>query len=218
MAALLGVDVDRTISMTFVIGAALAAVAGMMYLLYYGLVDFFMGFVAGIKAFTAAVLAASVRCPRDARRAGDRPDRDHVVGLFLGRIQGRRGVLDPDHRADLHADRPARRPEVEKLTGGGVTDTASDPKHASRGPGAAFIFKKALISALVALVLFSLMIGIRTEAGPTGQLIYWTRFGDLAAMVATVFFGSIVVELLRLWWDRSARSGSFRRSCRAGSR
>ena len=35
---------------------ALAAVAGMMYLLYYGLVDFFMGFVAGIKAFTAAVL------------------------------------------------------------------------------------------------------------------------------------------------------------------
>ncbi len=56
MAALLGVDTDRTISMTFVIGAALAAVAGMMYLLYYGLVDFFMGFVAGIKAFTAAVL------------------------------------------------------------------------------------------------------------------------------------------------------------------
>jgi len=56
MAALLGVDVDRTISMTFVIGAALAAVAGMMYLLYYGLVDFYMGFVVGIKAFTAAVL------------------------------------------------------------------------------------------------------------------------------------------------------------------
>jgi len=56
MAALLGVDVDRTISMTFVIGAALAAVAGMMYLLYYGQVDFNMGFVAGIKAFTAAVL------------------------------------------------------------------------------------------------------------------------------------------------------------------
>ncbi|HWW47594.1 MAG TPA: branched-chain amino acid ABC transporter permease LivH [Xanthobacteraceae bacterium] len=56
MAALLGVDVDRTISMTFVTGAALAAVAGLMYLLYYGVVDFAMGFVAGIKAFTAAVL------------------------------------------------------------------------------------------------------------------------------------------------------------------
>jgi branched-chain amino acid transport system permease protein len=56
MAALVGVDVDRTISLTFVIGAALAAVAGIMYLLYYGVIDFFIGFVAGVKAFTAAVL------------------------------------------------------------------------------------------------------------------------------------------------------------------
>jgi branched-chain amino acid transport system permease protein len=56
MAALLGVDVDRTISLTFVMGAALAAVAGMMFLMYYGVVDFFIGFLAGLKAFTAAVL------------------------------------------------------------------------------------------------------------------------------------------------------------------
>jgi branched-chain amino acid transport system permease protein len=56
MAALLGVDTDRTISLTFVMGAALAAVAGLMYLLYYGVVDFYIGFVAGVKAFTAAVL------------------------------------------------------------------------------------------------------------------------------------------------------------------
>lgn len=55
MASLSGVDVDRTISLTFVIGAALAAVAGLLYLLYYGVIDFFIGFVAGIKAFTAAV-------------------------------------------------------------------------------------------------------------------------------------------------------------------
>ena len=56
MASLLGVDVDRTISYTFVIGAALAAVAGIMHLLYYGVIDFYIGFVAGVKAFTAAVL------------------------------------------------------------------------------------------------------------------------------------------------------------------
>ena len=56
MAALLGVNVDRTISLTFVLGAALAAVAGMLFLMYYGVVDFFIGFLAGIKAFTAAVL------------------------------------------------------------------------------------------------------------------------------------------------------------------
>lgn len=56
MAALVGVDVDRTISMTFVIAAALAAVAGTMYLMYYGVVGFADGFVPGVKAFTAAVL------------------------------------------------------------------------------------------------------------------------------------------------------------------
>jgi branched-chain amino acid transport system permease protein len=56
MAALLGVNVDRTISLTFVFGAGLAAVAGMMFLLYYGVIDFYIGFNAGIKAFTAAVL------------------------------------------------------------------------------------------------------------------------------------------------------------------
>jgi branched-chain amino acid transport system permease protein len=56
MAALLGVNVDRTISLTFVIGAALAAVAGLMHLLLYGVIDHYIGFVAGVKAFTAAVL------------------------------------------------------------------------------------------------------------------------------------------------------------------
>ena len=56
MGGLLGVNVDRTIALTFVMGAALAAVAGMMVTLYYGVVDFFIGFLAGLKAFTAAVL------------------------------------------------------------------------------------------------------------------------------------------------------------------
>jgi len=56
MAALLGVNVDRTISLTFVMGAALAAVAGFMFLLLYGVIDFYIGFLAGVKAFTAAVL------------------------------------------------------------------------------------------------------------------------------------------------------------------
>ncbi|MBP0445527.1 branched-chain amino acid ABC transporter permease LivH [Roseomonas sp. SSH11] len=56
MAGLLGIDTDRTISITFVIGASLAAVAGTMYLLRYGVIDFYIGFLAGVKAFTAAVL------------------------------------------------------------------------------------------------------------------------------------------------------------------
>ncbi len=56
MASLLGVNVDRTISLTFVMGAALASVAGLMFMLYYGVIDFYIGFIAGVKAFTAAVL------------------------------------------------------------------------------------------------------------------------------------------------------------------
>jgi branched-chain amino acid transport system permease protein len=56
MASLLGIDVNKTISITFIMGAALAAVAGLMFFLYYGVIDFYIGFLAGIKAFTAAVL------------------------------------------------------------------------------------------------------------------------------------------------------------------
>ena len=56
MMQLLGYNVDRIIALTFMIGAALAAVAGVMVTLYYGVIDFSIGFEAGIKAFTAAVL------------------------------------------------------------------------------------------------------------------------------------------------------------------
>ena len=65
MAALLGVNVDQTISITFIMGAALAAVAGTMYLMYYGVASFTDGFTPGVKAFTAAVLGgigSSVVC------------------------------------------------------------------------------------------------------------------------------------------------------------
>ncbi|HMK43714.1 MAG TPA: branched-chain amino acid ABC transporter permease [Dissulfurispiraceae bacterium] len=56
MASLVGIDVNSIIALTFVIGAGLAAVAGVMVAAYYGLVNYFIGYIAGIKAFTAAVL------------------------------------------------------------------------------------------------------------------------------------------------------------------
>jgi branched-chain amino acid transport system permease protein len=56
MAGLVGININQVISITFMIGSALAAVAGVMVTLYYGVVHFFMGYLAGIKAFTAAVL------------------------------------------------------------------------------------------------------------------------------------------------------------------
>jgi branched-chain amino acid transport system permease protein len=56
MAGLIGINVDRTISLTFVMGASLGSVAGLIFLLNYGVIDFYIGFLAGMKAFTAAVL------------------------------------------------------------------------------------------------------------------------------------------------------------------
>ena len=76
MAALVGVDVDRTISMTFVIAAALAAVTGTLYLMYYGVVTFSDGFVPGVKAFTAAVLGGIGSLPGAV-----------VGGLLIGLIE-----------------------------------------------------------------------------------------------------------------------------------
>ncbi len=56
MARLVGVNVDRIISLTFVIGSALAALGGVLVASYIGQVNFYIGFMAGVKAFTAAVL------------------------------------------------------------------------------------------------------------------------------------------------------------------
>jgi len=56
MANLLGINTDRVISLVFVIGAAMASVAGMLITFNFGSFNYFIGFVAGIKAFTAAVL------------------------------------------------------------------------------------------------------------------------------------------------------------------
>jgi branched-chain amino acid transport system permease protein len=56
MARMLGIDIDRTIRLTFMIGPALGAAAGVMVGLYYGSVRFDMGFIYMIKAFAAAIL------------------------------------------------------------------------------------------------------------------------------------------------------------------
>jgi branched-chain amino acid transport system permease protein len=116
MASLLGIDVDRTIAITFVMGAALAAVAGLMAALFYGVVDFSMGFLAGIKAFTAAVLGGIGSLPGAM-----------LGGLLLGVIESLwSAYLSPEYR-DLASFaililvlviRPSGllgRPEIEKV-------------------------------------------------------------------------------------------------------
>ena len=56
IASLMGVDTNRIVAFTFVLGSAVGALAGVMVVLYYGLGHYFMGFMLGLKAFTAAVL------------------------------------------------------------------------------------------------------------------------------------------------------------------
>jgi branched-chain amino acid transport system permease protein len=70
VAALMGIDVDRTISLTFALGGASAGAAGILYALLYPVVNFYMGFFPGLKAFTAAVLGGI----------------GNVAGAFLGAI------------------------------------------------------------------------------------------------------------------------------------
>jgi branched-chain amino acid transport system permease protein len=72
-ASLMGVDVNRTIGITFGVGGFMAGIAGVLYALIFSQVNFFMGFVPGIKAFTAAVLGGIGNLPGAA-----------VGGLFLG--------------------------------------------------------------------------------------------------------------------------------------
>jgi len=76
MAALLGINVDRVISLTFVMGALLAAVAGTLYLSFYGVISFADGFIPGVKAFTAAVLGGIGSLPGAV-----------VGGLLIGLIE-----------------------------------------------------------------------------------------------------------------------------------
>jgi branched-chain amino acid transport system permease protein len=63
MARLVGIDVDRVISLTFVIGSVLAAIGGVLVGSYLGQINFAIGFMAGIKAFTAAVLGGIGNIP-----------------------------------------------------------------------------------------------------------------------------------------------------------
>ena len=109
MAALLGIDVDRTISLTFVIGAALAAVAGVALpqLLRRRLLR------RWLRPGRQGLHGRGPRRNRFPARSGsgriaDRLDRGLLVVLRFDRLQGRRGFLDPGHYLDLHADRTAR--------------------------------------------------------------------------------------------------------------
>jgi branched-chain amino acid transport system permease protein len=100
VAALMGVNPDRVISATFVIGAALAAVAGIMWAANYGTVQHAMGFLPGLKAFTAAVLGGIGNLPGAVLGALLLGLVEAIGAGYLGDLTG--GVLG-SHYADIFA-------------------------------------------------------------------------------------------------------------------
>lgn len=92
MASLLGVNINQVITVTFVVGSLLAAVAGVMVGLYYGVVNFFIGYGAGIKAFTAAVLGGIGNIPGAM-----------IGGLLLGLVESLGSAYISSEYKDLYA-------------------------------------------------------------------------------------------------------------------
>jgi branched-chain amino acid transport system permease protein len=98
VAALMGIDVDAIIVRTFVLGAALAGAAGILYAITYRQVNFFMGFIPGIKAFTAAVLGGIGNIPGAM-----------LGGIFLGLFESVGPILFLD---GLHVPAPYQLKDV----------------------------------------------------------------------------------------------------------
>ncbi len=132
-ARLMGINVDTTISLTFLLGGMLAGAAGLVYALYETTIWYFQGFEAGLIAFTAAVMG------------GIGNIRGAVLGgLIIGCIQQHlrrphRAAMDPGDRVRLPGDdhgpapaRPARRGDA----GGRMSELLSAMLRASGASGA----------------------------------------------------------------------------------
>lgn len=91
-AALMGIDVNRIIMITFVLGSSLAAAAGVMVGIYYTQINHMMGFIPGIKAFTAAVLGGIGNVPGAM-----------LGGFFLGLVEALGVLLMPSQYKDVIA-------------------------------------------------------------------------------------------------------------------
>src|SRR6266571_1546620 len=127
---------------------------------------------------------------RDGRRPAHRADRDVLVGVFLDRVQGRRRLLGPGDRADLPADRHSGPPgNRESLRGSRIirVKPVLDLRAA---------LKNAVVAAATAFGLFALLIGIRTDQGPSGGLELTPRFGTLGILVAIAFVGGLLRGIL----------------------
>ena len=129
----MGVDINRTIAITFLIGSALAGAAGVVQGLYFGNIQFSLGFQAGLKAFTAAVLGG-IGNLTGAALGG------FIIGfvevtcaqLRLLRVGAGRGLRDPDHHPRLPPGRPVR-PAARRAGMSAVGDPRHEPPRTDPG-------------------------------------------------------------------------------------
>ncbi len=104
-AAMVGINVNRTISITFLIGGILAGASGVMYGLFNGITVFNVGFTQGLFAFTAAVLGGIGNLTRGRGRRDTH--RDHRLDdrpVHRRRVDGDSDLQRPDTRAGVQAD------------------------------------------------------------------------------------------------------------------
>ena len=118
-ARMMGVEVDRVIIMAFFLGSALAGAGGLIFGLYYNFTSFIIGFTAGLRAFTAAVLGGIGNVPGAM-----------VGGVLIGLIEAMGGqfiataldrrdhLLDPGAGAGVQADRPVRPHRAQQVVRG----------------------------------------------------------------------------------------------------
>ena len=164
-ARLMGINVDMIVALTFIIGSALAGVGGVLAGMYIGQVNFFMGFIAGLKAFTAAVLGGIGNIG------------GAVLGAFLlgiletfgaaylgGRVAGRVRLRRPHPGAGVPADRPAGR--------AGARLMAAPTAVASRQRAEARAEARARFLARLRLPLVAAPAG--AVVGVLGSYLYWT--------------------------------------------
>ena len=181
MASILGINTDRIISLVFVIGAAMAGLAGVLITMNYGTFDFYVGFVIGIKAFTAAVLGGIGSLPGDdARRA----DSGVAEAQFSGMVNSDyKDVFSFGLLVMILIFRP------QGLLGRPVVASVKEKTMRSHGFSLKRYLLDAMFSGLIALIIFGPIAGVVLDG-------YSFNFAGQrpARMVGTVMVGRFLLS------------------------
>ena len=163
-ARLMGINVDMIVALTFIIGSALAGVGGVLAGMYIGQVNFFMGFIAGLKAFTAAVLGGIGNIGGAVLGAFLLGILETLGAAYLRGVAGRVRLRRPHPGAGLPADRVAGR--------AGARLMAAPTAVASRQRAEARAEARARFLARLRLPLIAAPAG--AAVGLLGSYLYWT--------------------------------------------